>query len=79
LSTRSRVVYPIFQDDPLYKALQELGLEVMDARHIFVAAKQGCDAFITCDGGVLSRANKIRALCNLFVQRPTEFVASQGW
>lgn len=79
VSTGSRIVGPVFQDDPLYKALRELGLDVMDARHIFVAAKQGCDAFITCDGGVLSRASKIQKLCNLLVQRPSEFVAGQGW
>jgi predicted nucleic acid-binding protein len=78
VSTGSRIVSPIFQDDPLYKALQALGVEVMDARHLFVAAKQRCDAFITCDGGVLSQANQIQKLCNLIVQRPSEFVASQG-
>jgi predicted nucleic acid-binding protein len=74
---------PVIQNEPLYDALLSLGLEVVDARHVFVAAKQSCDAFLTCDNtprtGILRRAAKISALCELLVQRPSEFVANQGW
>jgi hypothetical protein len=70
---------PLIQNDPLYDALLKLCLEVLDARHVFVSAKQGCGIFLTCDGGVLARAGRIRQLCGAVVQRPSALVVSEGW
>jgi len=70
---------PMIQNDPLYDALLKTGLGTIDARHVFVAAKQACTVFLTCDGGVLARRGDIRKLCGLMVQKPSALVASQGW
>ena len=70
---------PIIQKDPAYEALLALGLQVVDAQHVFVAVKQKCNVFLTCGGGVRDRAAAIKDQFELIVQKPSEFVASQGW
>jgi hypothetical protein len=73
---------PMIQNDPLYDALLSQGLEAVDARHVFVATKQTCDVFLTCDNtrrtGILRRAAAIKKLCGVVVQKPSELVAGQG-
>ncbi len=76
---RTWINSPMIQNDTLYDALLKLGLELVDAQHLFVAAKQGCTYFVTCDRGVLAQASGIRQLCGLTVQRPSDLVTSQGW
>jgi hypothetical protein len=70
---------PIIENDPDYSALLALGLEMIDAQHIFVAGKQACDTFVTCDKGILHHAEGIRTLFPLVVQKPSDLVANQGW
>jgi predicted nucleic acid-binding protein len=70
---------PIIQNDPVYAALLALGLEVVDAQQVFVAVKQKCNFFLTCDRRVRDRAAAIKDQFELIVQKPSEFVASQGW
>ena len=70
---------PIIQNDPAYEALLALGLEVVDAQHVFVAVKQDCNVVLTCDRGIRDRAVAIKDRFELIVQKPSEFVASQGW
>ena len=70
---------PIIQNDPMYEALLALSLDVVDARHIFVAAKQSCFYFLTCDKGILRRAAEIKTLCGVDAQKPSEFVTTQNW
>jgi predicted nucleic acid-binding protein len=70
---------PIIQNDPVYAALVALGLEVVDAQHAFVAVKQKCNISLTCDRRVHDRAAAIKDQFELIVQKPSEFVASQGW
>ena len=70
---------PIIQNDPAYEALLALGLEVVDAQHVFVAVKQNCNVVLTCDRGIRDRAAAIKDRFELIVQKPSEFVASQGW
>lgn len=77
--SRTWITSPLIQNDPLYDALLKLGLEAVDAQHLFVSAKHGCAIFLTCDGRVLARASGIRQLCGAVVQRPSAFVVSQGW
>jgi predicted nucleic acid-binding protein len=78
---RSWISVPMIQNDPDYGGLLALGLETVDAQHIFVAFKHACDAFLTCDGGILhrDRARAIKERFGLIVQKPSVFVASQGW
>ena len=70
---------PMIHNDPLYGRLLELGVETIDAQHVFVAAKNACNAFLTCDKVILRRCPDIEKLCSLAVQTPSGFVASQGW
>ena len=76
---RTFINSPVIDNDPLYESLLKLGLEQVDAQHVFVASKQGCAVFLTCDGGVLSRVKNIRHLCGLEVEKPSELVARMGW
>jgi predicted nucleic acid-binding protein len=69
---------PIIQNDPAYEALLAFGLEVVDAQQVFVAVKQKCNIFLTCDRGVRDRAAAIKDQFALIVQKPSEFVARQG-
>jgi hypothetical protein len=71
--------HPLIANDPDYSALLALGLETADAQHVFVAAKQMCDAFLTYDKGILRHARDIEKRFGLVVQQPSVFVASQGW
>jgi predicted nucleic acid-binding protein len=68
---------PMIQNDLIYGKLLELGVETVDAQHVFVAAKNACDAFLTCDKGILQRSPAIGKLCSLVVQTPSGFVASK--
>jgi predicted nucleic acid-binding protein len=78
---RTWITSPLIDNDPDYRALLELGVKTVDAQHVFVAARHACDAFLTCDGGVLHPpcARAIEKRFGLVVQRPSGFVASQGW
>jgi hypothetical protein len=73
------ITSPIVQTDPLYGKLHALGVRTTDAQHLFVAAKNGCEVFLTCDKGVLARRDTIKTSCGVTVQKPSEFVAEQGW
>jgi hypothetical protein len=70
---------PMIQNDPIYDKLLALGLETVDARHVFVAAKSACAVLHTCDKGILTRGAAIKTLCGVTVQKPSDFVAGQGW
>jgi hypothetical protein len=70
---------PIIQNDPVYAALLALGLEVVDAQHVFAAVKQKCNVFLTCDRDIRDCAAAIKDRFELIVQKPSDFVASQGW
>jgi hypothetical protein len=78
----SQVIWPVFENEPLFSQLLSTGLTNVDAQHLFVAAKQSCQAFITCDNSpktsVLARAREIYSLCGVTVQRPSEFIAAHG-
>lgn len=70
---------PVIQNDPLYAKLLPLKLDTVDAQHVFVAAKNACDAFLTCDKGILRHSAAIGKLCNLVVLTPSGYVTSHGW
>jgi len=76
---RTWITTPLIDNEPDYSALLALGLKTVDAQHVFVAAKQACDAFLTCDGGILHRSGDIEKQFGVLVQKPSVFVASQGW
>ena len=74
---------PVFKNDQLFESLLALGLEEVDAKHILSAAKEACGFFLTCDNSrgtsILRSSQEIEKLCGVHVQRPSEFVAGQGW
>jgi predicted nucleic acid-binding protein len=77
---RTWLAIPLINNYPEYGALLKLGLEVIDAQHVYVSGKQACDAFLTFDKGVLRRAAGIKNIFpSVTVQKPSQLVASQGW
>ncbi len=77
--SRTWISSPLIQNNPLYESLLRIGVKVIDAQHVFVSAKQACAAFLTCDGGVLARAEGNQGLCGVVVQRPSVLVDNEGW
>jgi len=69
---------PMIENDKLYDALLNMGLGDIDAQHVFVASKQECAVFLTCDGGILARAEKVTTLCGLIVRKPSALVAARN-
>ena len=86
---RTWINTPIIQNDPDYEALLKIGLgrerrgkpQGVDAQHVFVAVKQACDVFLTCDGGILhhDRASAIKNRFSMVVEKPSDLVARQRW
>jgi len=70
---------PMIQNDPMYDKLLKLGVKTVDAKHVYVAAKNACPTLLTCDRGVLALGPKIATLCRVTVQKPSRFVAERGW
>lgn len=46
---------------------------------MFVAVKQYCTVFLTCDRRVLRHRDDIQELYGLTVQKPSDLVTSEGW
>jgi hypothetical protein len=62
-------------DERLYAELSELGVKVMDARHLTVAIHNKCDVFLTCDEGILKRREEIqRRYGAIRILRPPELL-----
>jgi predicted nucleic acid-binding protein len=77
---RTWITVPFIENHPGYGALLKLGLEAIDAQHVYVAGKQACDIFLTCDGVLLRQAADIKKnFPSLTVQKASQLVASQGW
>jgi hypothetical protein len=76
---RTWITTPIINNDPDYSALLALGLDIVDAQHLFVAIKNACDVFLTCDRPIGRRAPAIAEKFGLLVQKPSELVSGQGW
>jgi predicted nucleic acid-binding protein len=77
-SRRPLIISHVFRNDPTYDTLLSLGLKVLDARHVFVAARQSCSHFLTCDRGILHRADEIRRLTDVRAQLPSDFVSERA-
>jgi hypothetical protein len=77
---RTWITTPLIENYPEYGGLLKLELEDTDAQHVYIAGKQACDTFLTCDKGILRRAADIKNIFPpLTVQKPSQLVASQGW
>ena len=60
-------------DERIFVELREMGLDVMDARHLTVAIHNRCDYFLTMDKKVLSRRAEIVARYRTIdVMKPSE-------
>lgn len=64
---------PIVQDEALGRLLL-LGLDKMDARHVFQAAKNELHYFITRDEGIRKRAAQIRSAVGITALLPSELL-----
>ena len=52
--TRTWINTGLIENYPEYGELLKLKLEQTDAQHVYVAGKQACDTFLTCDKGILA-------------------------
>src|SRR5262244_2778126 len=70
------VTTPLVEDVPherIFVELREMGLDVMDARHLTFAIHKGCDYFLTMDKKVLKRRAEIVARYRTIdVMKPSE-------
>jgi predicted nucleic acid-binding protein len=72
---------PMIEDDALWVDLRKLGLDDLDAHHLMIAVKHGCQVFLTCDGDFLNDASRkatIEARHSIHLRRPSEFVTEEG-
>ena len=69
----------VIEKDAAYAALLKLGLPEVEAKHVLAAANGLFGYFLTFHLSILSHAADIKALCGVDVQRPSDFVATQGW
>src|SRR5262249_11979567 len=77
--TRTWINTGLIENYPEYGELLKLKLEQTDAQHVFVAGKQACDTFLTCDKGILRRAAEIKDIfSSLTVQKPSQLVAKDS-
>jgi hypothetical protein len=72
---RTWISTPMILNDPDYAALLALGLETVDAQHVFVAIKQTCDVFLTCDRRILHHAAATKKRFGLTIEKPSQLVA----
>jgi hypothetical protein len=56
---------PLAATTPRVKTVEVLGLRPADARHLADAVGLGCDVFLTNDGGILGRHERIRGTLGL--------------
>lgn len=59
---------------PRWERLRSIGVKETDAHHLLVAIEASCDIFVTCDKGILHRAEEIKRDHNIRVARPSEVV-----
>jgi hypothetical protein len=62
------------REDPLFGALKQILPDVSDAEHIFQAAKNNVEVFVTSDKRTIIRfASEVFAACGVKVLSPTQF------
>ena len=70
---------PRMEDDPICRDLRQIPLKRRDAHHLMVAARAGCDAFLTCDKRtILNRREEIErqlsGIQQIRLMKPSAFV-----
>jgi hypothetical protein len=71
---------PIMEDDPVAKALWDLGLTRTDSHHLMLAIHDQCDYFVTCDQRtILCRRRPIEAeFLGIRLMLPSELRSEMG-
>lgn len=67
------ITHPLIEDDPIARALWDLGVKRPDAHHLMIAIRNRCDVFLTCDGGILARRDTIQPKFPIRIAKPSEF------
>lgn len=70
---------PMIKDDPKWLRIRALGLSDKDAHHVMLASQASCNVLLTCDGGLLYRAEAILQQEELRVMNPTALCSEMGW
>ena len=68
---------PLYDVNPIWQSLREIGLDQTDAHHVMLAIQSGCDVFLTCDAKTILRyRTEIESRYAIRLMRPTECVAA---
>lgn len=72
--------FPMMEDDPVARALWDLGLTRTDSHHLMLAVREQCDFFVTCDRRtILSRRSSIEAaFLGIRLMLPSELRSEMG-
>lgn len=70
---------PMIEDNPEWLRVRALGLADKDAHHVMLASQARCRVLLTCDGGLLYRADIIRQRFGIRVMKPTTLSKEMGW
>lgn len=63
------------ENEPVWAALLQMGLDRTDAHHLMVAIRSECEVFLTCDERtILNRRGQIEAQFPIRVMRPSDLV-----
>jgi hypothetical protein len=72
----SRIVRPPIVEDAALHQLRSILPDVTDARHVFQAARNGVDYFVTCDyRTIVKHAAAVQAAVGIVVCLPSQLVA----
>lgn len=65
---------PIFDEEPLLRAIMALGLGQSDSQHVMIAARNKCDIFLTFDRKTILRFSaELEKLLPMRFRSPTEY------
>lgn len=67
--------HPILEDEDVPRQLRNQGISRDDAHHIWLAVRDNCDVFLTCDGkSILNRRTNVENAFPIRLMRPTELL-----
>jgi|SRR5262245_6053070 len=74
--SRSWIVSPRHEEDPIARRLWNIGLDRTDAHHVMIAIGQKCDVFLTCDERTILRHRGVihAEFPPILLMPPSEFV-----
>ncbi len=73
------MVNPVMEDNPITRRLQQIGLDRVDAHHVMLAIRGGCQVFVTCDEDtILKYRAHVEAEFPIRLMLPSELVGEEA-